>query len=161
MVLERLMKGEYIMKKLKAFTLIECLIALFILGIASMLLCQGYTALMKITNRNAVMTSSLGQQMKEAESKGVATPINSTQQDFNIGPGTTKNDASLSSKKWNPNKGGKFTCKVSVYAVKGKRYTNTGGKPSDFGNNEFEYDNDKMISKDGKDGSDYRYAYFK
>lgn len=145
------------MKKFRAFTLIECLIAMAILGIASLLLCQGYTALMRLTNRSSVMTASLGQQMKEAESKGAVdtVPSDGSTRTFVIGVGKTK-EGSLSSQKWTPNTSTGYKCDVTVYAVRGKKYQANGD-----GSNEFEYDNDKMVSKDGKDGSEYRYAYFK
>ena len=55
------------MKKFKGFTLIECLIAMFILGISSLLLVQGYTQLMRLTTRNNTINVSIGQQMADAE----------------------------------------------------------------------------------------------
>ena len=54
-------------RKVKGFTLIECLVALGILGVASLLLCQAYVQLMNITNGNNTITASIGQQMASAE----------------------------------------------------------------------------------------------
>jgi prepilin-type N-terminal cleavage/methylation domain-containing protein len=57
------------MKKFRAFTLIECLIALLILAVSSLLLVQGYTQLMKVTKRNNNVYVSIADQMRDVESK--------------------------------------------------------------------------------------------
>lgn len=54
-------------KKLKGFTLIECLIALFILAVSSLLLVQAYTQLVRATRENYTMYNSIGRQMADAE----------------------------------------------------------------------------------------------
>lgn len=54
-------------KKLKGFTLIECIIAMFILAISSLLLVQAYTQLVSITRENYTRYNSIGRQMADAE----------------------------------------------------------------------------------------------
>lgn len=54
-------------KKLKGFTLIECLIALLILAVSSLLLVQAYTQLVRATRENYTMYNSIGRQMADAE----------------------------------------------------------------------------------------------
>lgn len=54
-------------KNFKAFTLIECLVALAILGISSLLLVQAYTQLMKMTNLNNAVYTSIADQMADVE----------------------------------------------------------------------------------------------
>jgi prepilin-type N-terminal cleavage/methylation domain-containing protein len=54
-------------KKLKGFTLIECLIALLILAVSSLLLVQAYTQLVTATQENYTMYNSIGRQMADAE----------------------------------------------------------------------------------------------
>ena len=66
------------MRKVKGFTLIECLIAMFILGISSLLLCQGYTQLMRLTNRTSTINTSIGKQMADAEGGLLADASHST-----------------------------------------------------------------------------------
>lgn len=57
------------MKNLKGFTLIECLIALAILGIASLTMAQIYAGISKINRNNHLVNTSLSYQMQLAESK--------------------------------------------------------------------------------------------
>ena len=57
------------MKKVKAFTLIECLVAMLILAVSSLPLVQGYTQLMKITKRNNTIYTSIADQMNDVETK--------------------------------------------------------------------------------------------
>lgn len=54
-------------RKLKGFTLIECIIALFILAISSLLLVQAYTQLVAVTRENYTRYNSIGRQMADAE----------------------------------------------------------------------------------------------
>ncbi|MBO5001376.1 MAG: prepilin-type N-terminal cleavage/methylation domain-containing protein [Prevotella sp.] len=54
-------------KRLKGFTLIECLIALLILAVSSLLLVQAYTQLVRATRENYTMYNSIGRQMADAE----------------------------------------------------------------------------------------------
>ncbi len=54
-------------RKVKGFTLIECLVALAVLGVASLLLVQAYTQLMRVTNLNNTVATSIADQMRDAE----------------------------------------------------------------------------------------------
>jgi prepilin-type N-terminal cleavage/methylation domain-containing protein len=68
------------MKRLKAFTLVECVIALAIIGIASLTLAQMYAGVAKITRENEFMNISLAEQMKyvEARTGGDAVEVKGT-----------------------------------------------------------------------------------
>lgn len=59
-------------RKLKGFTLIECIIALFILAISSLLLVQAYTQLVAVTRENYTRYNSIGRQMEDAENTNYA-----------------------------------------------------------------------------------------
>ena len=54
-------------KKLKGFSLIECIIAMFILAMSSLLLVQAYTQLVTVTRENYTRYNSIGRQMADAE----------------------------------------------------------------------------------------------
>lgn len=54
-------------RKIRGFTLIECIVALAVLGISSLLLVQSYTQLMRVTNMNNRDFNSISEQMAEAE----------------------------------------------------------------------------------------------
>ncbi|MDE6593654.1 MAG: prepilin-type N-terminal cleavage/methylation domain-containing protein [Oscillospiraceae bacterium] len=54
-------------KRFKGFTLIECLVALAVLGVSSMLLVQAYSQLMKMTNLNHAVYTSIADQMADVE----------------------------------------------------------------------------------------------
>lgn len=53
--------------KFKGFTLVECIVALAILGIASLLMAQIYAQVALINKRNHAVNSSLSMQMKYVE----------------------------------------------------------------------------------------------
>ena len=53
--------------KIKGFTLIECLVALAILGIASLIMAQIYASVSKINQNNHMINSSLAYQVKYIE----------------------------------------------------------------------------------------------
>jgi prepilin-type N-terminal cleavage/methylation domain-containing protein len=55
------------MRKLSGFTLIECLVALMVLGIAALTLAQVYAAVAKGRRENEYMNYSLAEQMKYVE----------------------------------------------------------------------------------------------
>ncbi|MDR0942988.1 MAG: type II secretion system GspH family protein [Ruminococcus sp.] len=55
------------MRKLSGFTLVECLVALMVLGIASLTLAQVYAAVAKGRRDNEYMNYSLAEQMKYVE----------------------------------------------------------------------------------------------
>ena len=59
-------------KRLKGFTLIECIIALFILAVSSLLLVQAYTQLVAVTRENYTRYNSIGRQMADAENPATA-----------------------------------------------------------------------------------------
>lgn len=54
-------------RKLKGFSLIECIIALFVLAISSLLLVQAYTQLVSVTRESYTRYNSIGRQMADAE----------------------------------------------------------------------------------------------
>lgn len=54
-------------KKTKGFTLIECIVALAILGIAAMVMAQIYASVSKINEQNHRINESLSQTVAEAE----------------------------------------------------------------------------------------------
>lgn len=56
-------------KKLKGFTLIECIVALAIIGIASLLMAQIYSSIALINRNNAKLNQTLSDQMKQAENE--------------------------------------------------------------------------------------------
>lgn len=56
------------MKKVKGFTLVECLIALAILGIGTLVMAQIYANVNRINMSNHLINTSLANQMKYAES---------------------------------------------------------------------------------------------
>lgn len=57
------------MKKMRGFTLIECLIALAVLGVASLVMAQIYANVSKINRANHQNNSSIAYQMKYVENK--------------------------------------------------------------------------------------------
>ncbi|MBP0957232.1 MAG: prepilin-type N-terminal cleavage/methylation domain-containing protein [Oscillospiraceae bacterium] len=59
-------------RKLKGFTLIECIIAMFILAVSSLLLVQAYTQLVTVTRENYTRYNSIGRQMEDAENTDYA-----------------------------------------------------------------------------------------
>lgn len=63
-------------KKFSGFTLIECIVALAVLGVSSLLLVQSYTQLMRVTKMNNSDFNSISEQMAEAE--GVVAESSST-----------------------------------------------------------------------------------
>ena len=149
------------MKKFKGFTLIECLIAMFILGIASLLLCQGYTQLMKITSRTARVNASLAHQTQLAEKGKAPDGTNVKRIAGNSEADKNKYDLKIkyqdtstysnSNRKYIPSSG-TYDCKVSVFAVSGKYRSNGSMATYSYGNT--------YASSDNKDGSEMRYAYF-
>ena len=130
------------MKKYKGFTLVECIIAMAILGIASLLLVQGYSQLMSITKKNTLMNVSITKQMADAEAQGGAVNKISSGQTMKIKSSVTGRPQCSSD--------GTFSCKVDVYAVSGR----------DYQGNAFVYNNDSAFATNGKDGTDMRYVYF-
>lgn len=66
------------MKKIKGFTLIECLVAMAIIGITSLLMVQVYGTAARLTQENNQMNNSIERQMQYAEKQltEVAAQIN-------------------------------------------------------------------------------------
>jgi prepilin-type N-terminal cleavage/methylation domain-containing protein len=149
------------MRKVKGFTLIECLIAMFILGISSLLLCQGYTQLMKITNRTNTVTTSIGRQMQNAESGAGAADTDKSI----VLRANEKMDVKLMSEgfEFDANKN-----KVMTGNVTTKGYDSDNkyeGKLTVYEVYPFGSDNDgkggNVYKTEGKkDGDDIRYIYF-
>lgn len=145
------------MRKIKGFTLVECIVALAILGITSLLLCQAYTQLMKVTNINNTAYMSLADQMQDAEisSDGRAKLVGSdvTKKEYSSTEGHTVKVVRIKK----PNRGtatydqyfsggsGKFISNVEVYV-------------SDT-YDDHHRDSTHMVA-DADSGTDKRYIYF-
>ncbi len=128
--------------KVKGFTLIECLIAMFILGISSLLLAQGYTQLMNVTNRSTRITSSIGQQMKDAEAGTDDTTYSKKlrEDEMKIKLCEVSGSDTVESRSYDAK--GEYVTSMSVWEVKAYKYN---------GNN---YEDESI------DGSEMRYVYF-
>lgn len=134
-------------KSLSGFTLIECLVALAILGIASLLLVQAYTQLMKVTSMNSTISNSIANQMADAENptsaesgtNKVTKLTTSSRETFTITPtfynssngkfDVTEDDLSIS---------------VDVYVVNPYKNDST----------------DSQVTTGDSSGTDVRYLYF-
>lgn len=133
-------------KKVKGFTLIECLVALAILGISSLLMVQAYTQLMRMTNMNNAIQVSISRQMADAE-RGAAADANvkkfRTDSDFEM-----KAEYPFSSNVYSDYNGNtdNYKCKVDVYAVYGFTYKNNTEMRDTTGSDE--------------DANSVRYIYF-
>lgn len=125
-------------RKIKGFTLIECIIALFILGLSSLLLVQAYSQLMKVTKMSNTANISISKQMDDAEKKTdanatklTATPRKITVTTRQIGTGTA---TSLNATN--------YSFDVDSYQVKGKNLDGTD-------------------ASSGSEADSMRYIYFK
>lgn len=125
-------------RKIKGFTLIECIIALFILGLSSLLLVQAYSQLMKVTKMSNTANISISKQMDDAEKKTdanatklTATPRKITVTTRQIGTGTA---TSLNATN--------YSFDVDSYQVKGKNHDGTD-------------------ASSGSEADSMRYIYFK
>jgi prepilin-type N-terminal cleavage/methylation domain-containing protein len=63
------------MRKLSGFTLVECLVALLILGIASLTLAQVYAAVARGQKESEYMNYSLAEQMKYVEARDIGEAV--------------------------------------------------------------------------------------
>ncbi len=128
-------------KSLSGFTLIECLVALAILGIASLLLVQAYTQLMKVTSMNSTISNSIANQMADAENPSSAESgtnkvtklTTSARETFTITP--TFCDGSTE---------GNLSIQVDVYVVNPYKNDST----------------DSQVTTGDSSGTDVRYLYF-
>ncbi|MDR0975129.1 MAG: type II secretion system GspH family protein [Ruminococcus sp.] len=57
-------------KRFRAFTLVECLVALAILGVATLTMAQVYSSVARMSRDNEFMNISLSEQMKYVEARG-------------------------------------------------------------------------------------------
>jgi len=62
-------------KTLKGFTLVECVVAMAILGIASLVMAQIYGTVARINRENHIINESLSQTVEKAEKKLSSTGI--------------------------------------------------------------------------------------
>lgn len=149
-------------KKIKGFTLIECLVAITILGVTSLLICQAYSQMMKITKTNNIIYHSLSDQMDAAETKNNAnsklisgSPVifDKTNNCYNNGQELimsrveTKTDSEYNTKivfdsSGNPKTKQDFKTSVNVYCA--NPYVNGVMKPATT----------------TEDGTDVRFVYF-
>lgn len=141
-------------KRIKGFTLIECLVALAVLGVSSMLLVQAYTQLMKMTNLNHAVYTSIADQMADVEksstgnAKELSPALNTSNQYSNSEGRTlqiervTKN-ATTGAYSAHPTKNYTYKTNVSVYAT-----------------NAYVNHNVQSAEEREKQGTDVRYIYF-
>ncbi len=131
------------MKKAKGFTLIECLVALAVLGVSSLLLAQTYTAILKLSTNTSNLNYSLNQQMSDAELKNDAEDITDT---------TSKFKMTLTAVESNTGSTPTITeIDTSVYMVKAHTVDNSGTDVSVSKGTAYE---------DDGTGTDVRYIYF-
>lgn len=142
--------------KFKGFTLIECLVALAILGIATMTMAQIYANVARINQTNHLVNTSLSYQMKYVEEKTAseAVPIlygNSTAKDpkkkpphIDVKPLTnkTKNVGSNGNffKITSSLDSSEYSCGVDIYVLMSRDADDNDSGDSDYrGKNENAY----------------------
>lgn len=141
-------------KRIKGFTLVECLVALAVLGVSSMLLVQAYTQLMKMTNLNHAVYTSISDQMADVEksstgnAKELSPPLNASNQYSNSEGRTLEiervaKDSSTGAYSNHPTKHYTYKTNVSVYAT-----------------NAYVNHNVQSAEEREKQGTDVRYIYF-
>ncbi len=135
-------------RKLRGFSLIECIIALFILAISSLLLVQAYTQLVAVTRENYTMYNSIGRQMADAENptsaEGKANDVKSKKiQEAKTLTFTVKYPDSTTAKRT-------INEEVSVYVV----------SPFDMEGNQLPAGVGQGAGSDAQGGTDSRYLYF-
>lgn len=147
------------MKKLKGFTLIECLIAMFILGVSSLLLAQGYSQLMKMTSRNNLINTSISQQMADAETHiddtaGTKAKMLQDKAELKVklmSAGVTEDgeivSGSIPTRSYDPSNSD-YKTTVKVYEVKAYKPYKAGAT-----DNQYEH-------SESKEGTEMRYIYF-
>lgn len=155
--------------RIKGFTLVECIVAMAILGVTSLLICQAYSQMMRITRENNNIYHSLSDQMKTAETRSnaaaTATLISGDPVE-KVGSGPTAHYAKgrsfvMSKAVFTQSFGSKCEQTINVTAddegvLTTKDYTTQVNiylaRP---------YKNGAVLPADSKDdGSDIRYVYF-
>ncbi len=140
-------------RKVKGFTLIECLVAMALLAVTSMLLAQSYTTILKIANKTNKLNYSLNYQTVDAELKNSnrtdVTPTDSSKAKitYKLVGTCDSSDKTTVNKTISSNSLTEYAIDVKVYTV-------------------YAYENDSSLSKatvslsDASDGTDTRYIYF-
>lgn len=78
------------MKKQKGFTLVECIVALAVLGIAAMVMAQVYSMVCKANEMNHRMNESLSNTVAKAEGKDTTTTTEFIKIDKTASPANVK-----------------------------------------------------------------------
>lgn len=101
--------------KFKAFTLIECIIAMAILAVSTMLLVQAYSKLASISSNTSENNNSIYLQMKDAESPQTAEGKTDGVKPKKITTDSTKKTFEITTTIGSETK--TYTAKVDVYVV--------------------------------------------
>ena len=137
-------------RKLRGFTLIECLIALLVLAVSSLLLVQAYTQLVTATQENYTMYNSIGRQMADAESPTMAEGKSNAVKAKKI---EEKKTLSFTVKYPDGSSGKTVNEEVSVYVV----------SPYDMQGNQLPTGKNQgsgTAAENAQNGTDTRYLYF-
>lgn len=135
-------------RRIRGFTLIECLIALFILAVSSLLLVQAYTQLVLATRENYTLYNSIGQQMADAENPAIGEGKTSGVKSKMIAEGKTLH---YTCKMPDGSAGKEIYEEVHVYVV--SPYDMQGNQLSDGWNQ-------GTSGNNAPPGTDTRYLYF-
>jgi prepilin-type N-terminal cleavage/methylation domain-containing protein len=127
--------------RLRAFTLVECLVALAILGVATLTMAQVYSAVARMSRDNEFMNISLSEQMKYVEAR---SEINSEAIQIPSVSGTITPEST--DHKIN-------TTRYRVFISGGPVDNATGAVDSAYDDYEYEYGVDTyiLLSRDGHD----------
>lgn len=117
-------------KTVKGFTLIECLVALAILGIASLIMAQIYANVSRINRNNHNVNTSLSYQMKYVENKTGSEAHSilygdssnkdpSTIPPASTGGGVSKNNNYVTFK--SSYSGNKYSCGADIYILMSRK----------------------------------------
>lgn len=151
-------------RKIKGFTLIECLVALAVLGVSSLLLVQAYTQLMKMTNLNHAVYTSIADQMADVEksntanAKELSPTIPSGSKTYSSSEGRT---LKIEKVKVDLDASGEISRDSDGFAS----YTKDGNKEfitnvSVYASNAYVNHNVQSAEERDKQGTDVRYIYF-
>lgn len=144
-------------KSFKAFTLIECLVALAVLGISSLLLVQAYTQLMNMTNLNHAVYTSIADQMADVEksSTGNAKELSPSIVDKKY---KSTEGRTLTIERVNRvESGGKVEYQTVTATDKARKYTTN---VSVYASNAYVNHDIQGKEEREKQGTDVRYIYF-